>query len=138
MRRLALIAAAALAASCGGSTTSPSVVTTPAATVTTDTFTGTLQPLGLDTSHTFIVQTAGSVAVTLTQAGPPAAVILAIGVGIPGAAGACSISSSNTTTAQAGISAQLNLSAPPGTYCIGIQEFQGLGPLTYTVTVAHT
>jgi hypothetical protein len=136
---VALAACAALAAACGGSNNT-TTVTGPTGTPVTETFTGTLQPMSVDTSHTFTVTVGGPLIVTLTQLSPStfASIFVNMGVGTPGASGVCSIAPGNSTSAQPSITAQLSLSAPPGTYCLAVQEFQGLGPVSYTVTVAHT
>ena len=56
----------------------------------TETFTGTLAPMGVN-SHTFTVTVAGVVSITLTSVGPPATITVGLGVGIPSAA-TCSLS----------------------------------------------
>jgi ABC-type glycerol-3-phosphate transport system substrate-binding protein len=142
MRRAAiaaLIAIAAAPAACGGASTSPSVVA-PTATVTTETFTGTVQQLGTNV-HTFTVATPGTVNVTMTAAGPPATITMGLGIGNPSATGTCIFLANGTTQAIASASTpQLSgaLSAS-GAYCVAIGDIgNAAGPVTYSVTVSHT
>jgi len=139
MKRLVLIVAALAAVGCGGSTTSPSVAL-PTATVTTETFTGTVQPLGTNV-HNFTVTTPGQLSVTMTQAGPPATISMGLGVGNPNAAGNCIFLSGGTTTATASTTtAQLSgtLTAS-GAYCVAIGDIgNAAGPIAYSITVSHT
>lgn len=127
------------AAACGGSSTNSSVVA-PAATVVTETFTGTVDPLGTKV-HSFSVTAPGQVSVTMTAAGPPATITMGLGLGNPDSAGNCIFLSgattqavANTTTPQ--LSGTLSSS---GAYCIAIGDIgNAAGPITYSVTVSHT
>jgi hypothetical protein len=145
MKRLALIVAAVIAAACGGSTTSPSVVATPTATVTNETFTGTVQPpvngAAQFDSHNFTVTTAGTLTVTLTAAGPPATIKVGVGVGNPSTTGTCvllsggaaEVAASTTTPALSGAV------STPGAYCVMVFDTGNvLQAVTYSVTVSHT
>jgi hypothetical protein len=134
MKRIALVVVAALAAACGGSTTS-NTVTAPSTPSVTQTFTGTVAAGATDGSNTFTVTTQGPVTVTLTQAGPPASILVNLGIGTPGG-GVCTLLSATTTPA--GTTPQLTGTANAGTYCLSVQEFQGVGTITYTVVVSHT
>src|SRR6185312_5159425 len=96
MKKAALILLALAAAACGGSTSAPSTVATNA-TVTTETFTGTLQPGGQKV-HTFTVTTPGTVTVTMTQAGPPPTITMGLGIGNPDASGNCIFISGGVTS----------------------------------------
>jgi hypothetical protein len=141
MKRFAALGLAlvlmAVAASCGGSSNT-TAVTAPTGTISTETFTGTVQANSTDGSHTFVVTTAGNtVSVTLLSAGPPAGVVVYLGIGNPGTGGTCSLIQA-PTLAQSSNTAQITGTAAAGTYCISVQEFQGIGPITYAVTVAHT
>lgn len=138
MKRLALLLAAALAASCGGSDTAPTTIAN--ATVTTETFTGTLQPGGLNV-HPFTVTTAGgNINITLVSAGPPATIQLGLALGNPSTTGTCSIIPGFTIQTAAGSTAQIPAAgAPAGAYCVAVGDVGILQlPVTYTVTVAHT
>jgi hypothetical protein len=139
MKRFAALGLAlvVMTAACGGSDNT-TAVTAPTGTTKTETFTGTVQANSTDGLNTFVVATAGNaVAVTLISAGPPAGVVLYLGIGNPGAGGTCSLIQA-PTLAQSSNTAQITGTAAAGTYCISVQEFQGIGPITYTVTVAHT
>lgn len=146
MKRLALVVLAAMAAACGGSSTAPSTIATPVATVTTETFTGTLNPPvsggALDIKvHTFTVTTAGgSINITLLSAGPPATIKLGLGLGNPSSTGACALLQGFVIETAAGSTAQIPASgAPAGAYCVVVGDTGNvLQPVTYTVTVAHT
>ena len=139
-KRLALTVAAALAAACGGSSTEPSTVATPAATITTETFTGTVQ-LGGTNVHTFTVTTPGQLIVTMTAAGPPATITMGLGLGNPNAAGNCIFLAGGTTLGVASattphLSGSLTAS---GAYCVAIADVgNAAGPIAYSITVSHT
>jgi hypothetical protein len=146
MKRLALIGAAAMAVACGGSTSSPSVVTTPAATVTTETFTGTVQPpingvLQIDV-HTFTVTTPGTISVTMTAAGPPATIAMGIGIGNPSPTGSCVFLSGGVNSSAVASTTTPHLSGAvtaSGAYCVAVGDIGTvLQTVTYTVTVSHT
>jgi len=138
MKRLALALAAALLAACGGSSSSPSVL--PAATVTTETFTGTVQ-IGGTNVHNFTVTAPGTVNVTMTAAGPPPTITMGLGVGNPNASGQCIFLTGGTTQAAASATTpQLSgtLSAS-GSYCVAIGDIGNAnGPIAYSITVSHT
>ena len=139
MKRLALFLMVAFTAACGGSSTSPTTVSSNS-TVTTETFTGTVQPLGTNV-HTFTVTTPGSVTVTMTAAGPPPTISMGLGVGNPNSAGNCIFLSGGTTTAIASTTTpQLQGTlASSGAYCVAIGDIgNAAGPIAYSVTVSHT
>ena len=79
---IAVLACIALSVACDNSGGDSS--TSPTATVvrTTDTYTGTVQPMSSDT-HNFNVSQAGQVDVSLTAAGPPSTIFMGLGVGSP-------------------------------------------------------
>src|SRR5262245_55179173 len=92
---IALAASTAFAAACGGSS-SNSTVTAPTGTLTTDTFSGTLNPpvggVLQANVHSFNITTAGgTINIDLVSAGPPATIQLGMALGNPGATGTCSI-----------------------------------------------
>ncbi len=140
MKRVALVLMAAVAAACGGSSASPSTITTPAATVTTENFSGTLQ-VGALKVHTFTVTAPGAVSVTMTAAGPPATITMGLGLGNPDNAGNCIFLSGGTTQAIAStttphLSGTLTSS---GAYCVAIADIgNAAGPITYSIAVSHT
>jgi hypothetical protein len=145
MRRslLILLGLALATAACSGSG-GTSAITAPAATTVTDTLTGTVpftnyvQPFGVD-FKTFTVNQTGPLAVTLTAAGPPALIVMGLGLGTPGAS-SCSILPGDTTLAQASTTAQLSYgSLPAGSYCVQVFDVgSATAPITYSVTVSHT
>jgi len=134
-----LAASVAAVAACGGST-SPSSVTLPAATVTTETFTGIVQQLATNV-HTFTVTTPGTVNITMTAAGPPATITMGLGIGNPSAAGACIFLSGGTTAAVASATTPhlTGTLTASGAYCVAIADIgNAAGPVTYSITVSHT
>jgi len=134
---IALAASTAFAAACGGSNSS-SNVTAPTGTVTTDTFNGTV-PVGGTDSHPFTVAVAGSVSITLVSTAPQTTLTMGLGVGTPSSTGSCQFLTGGTTLTPAGSTAQLTGALNAGTYCVAvIDNGNAAGPITYTVTVAHT
>ena len=132
----AVLSCGVLAVACDNSDGSSSTPTTPV-TVTTDTFSGTVQPMGSD-AHNFTVAQQGQVAITLTAAGPPPTIFMGLGVGTTGSDGSCTLLTSGTTTAQAGTTPQLAGTAAAGTFCVSVFDIGNQSaPITYTVTVSH-
>ncbi len=142
MNRLAqmsiALAIAVSAAACGGSSDTQSVIA-PSGTVVTETFTGVVQ-VGQQSVNPFNVTTPGTLSVTLVSTSPQTTLTMGLGVGNPGAGGICSFISGGTTTAIAGSTAQLSGTlAASGAYCVSVVDVgNAAGPITYTVTVAHT
>jgi|KBSMisStandDraft_5_1062788.scaffolds.fasta_scaffold02068_9 hypothetical protein len=136
---VSLAAASAAAVACGGSSTSSNVVA-PSATVTTDTFNGTVQAGGAINVHSFLVTTPGTVSVTLTAAGPPPTITMGLGLGNPDASGNCVFfTTSNQAIANATTPVFSGAVNASGAYCVGIADIgNALGPITYTITVSHT
>ncbi len=139
MKQLIVMVAAALGVACGGSSTSPGV-TTPSGPLVIENFNGVVQPGGQNI-HTFTVATPGSVAVTMTAAGPPPTITMGLGIGNPDGSGNCIFLSGGTTQATANtttpqLSGTLTVS---GAYCVAIQDIgNAAGPITYAITVSHT
>jgi hypothetical protein len=133
-----LVVASAVAA-CGGSSNNSSIAA-PSATLTTETFTGVVQP-GASKVHTFTVTSPGQVSVTMTAAGPPPTIQMGLGIGNPDANGNCIFLSGGTTQAVAStttpqLSGTLTAS---GAYCVAIGDIgNAAGPITYTINVSHT
>jgi hypothetical protein len=111
--------------------------TTPSGPTTkTDTFTGTVQ-VKSSANHTFTVEQAGQVSVTLTAASPPSTIVMGIGVGTP-ANGACGVIQGASVTTAAGATAQLTGVVSPGMLCVAISDVGNqTAAVTYTVTVTH-
>ena len=107
---------------------------TPVAPTITETFSDTLQVLGVNT-HPFAVQQVGGVKVSITVITPSASV--GLGVGTPGLTG-CSATSTVTTVA--GPTPQLSGTATvAGPFCISVYDAGNLvEPVTYTITVLHS
>jgi hypothetical protein len=111
--------------------------TTPSAPTTkTDTFSGTVQ-VRSSANHTFTVENAGQVSVTLTAASPPSTIAMGLAVGTP-ANGACGRLAGSTVTTAAGTAAQLTGVVSPGMLCVEIFDVGNqTAAVTYTVSVTH-
>jgi hypothetical protein len=108
-------------------------------TLTTETFTCTVQPTQSD-SHPFTVVRAGEVDVTLTAAGPPPTITMGLGLGTPGTtSGTCTLQSGFTISTQAGTTPQLSGSTSAGgTFCVAVFDVGNQSAaVDYTLTVAH-
>jgi hypothetical protein len=117
---------------CDNSSGSPTL----APATNSETFTGTVQVGGVD-FHAFTVAKDGNVTITLTAAGPPATITMGLGIGTPGN-NACSILPADATPTTAGTAAQLSGALAAGNYCVEVFDIGNqLGPITYSVTVAH-
>ena len=121
--------------SSGGSTTAPTV----AAPTTTETFTGTLAPQGLN-SHNFTLAAAGTVAITLTAAGPPATITVGLGVGVPnGPTCSLSLGAGSTVAAQASTTPHISGTSIAGGLCVAIYDIGNLlNAVDYSITVIHS
>ena len=139
MRTLALVAAivaaigtASLTSACGKdtpTTTTPSTPTSP----TTSTFASRLTAKGA-VSRSFAATQAGTVSVTLTNAGGPFTLV-GLGIGVPttGIAG-CALSTAINATP--GSSPQLTASVDAGSYCVTIYDIGTLtSPIDFSITV---
>ena len=64
---------------------------------------------------------------------------MGVGIGTPSAS-TCVVTSSNSTPTPAGTTAQLSFSSvAAGPYCVQVYDIgNATGPVTYSVTVAHT
>jgi hypothetical protein len=131
-RRLALLAPLVAfvlaAAGCDDASTATSPTTT---SPVTETFSGQFLPGG-SASRAFTAASSGTVSITLTQIGPPANVVVGLGVGIPQTNGAgCHM----TQTVHAGASATPQITVPvdAGSYCLRLYD-----PGTLTAQVAFT
>lgn len=140
MRRagVVVLAFAAVSGACGGSTpaaTTPTVL----APVTTETFSGTVDPLG-SASHTFVISQLGEVDVTLTAAGPPSTIFMGLGIGAPSATdGSCALFTNGVVNTQGSATPQLVGTASAGSLCVKVFDIGNqTAPVSYTITVAHT
>jgi len=135
---IALCAGAlSIAAGCGGNATAPTPV------ARTETFTGTLQPAGVD-FKTFTIAAQGSTDLSVTVnslttvASSTAVSGITIGVGFGLVSGAtCALQASNPT-AVIGQELFAPNGASPGTYCVEIFDASTLTEaVTYSMTVKH-
>lgn len=123
-RLAALVLLLGLTTACGNGATSP-------ATVTLDTFSGTVSP-GLQSSQTFTASAAGAVTVTATTLTPQTTVGLAVGA----------LSNSTCTPiSQASVQqggAVTETVSSSGTYCALVYDPGTLtGAVSYTISIAH-
>jgi hypothetical protein len=112
----------------------PTVVQPP---LSTRTFTGTVGALG-QTNTNFTTVDAGTLAVTLTSAGPPSTITLRIGLGQPSTADStvCVNSLNNLIVdTQASSVPQISITAPAGAYCLAVLD---IGQATQTVSFTFT
>jgi hypothetical protein len=128
-----VFAAVFLCAACGNNnntTTAPTVATT------TDTLTGTVVVGGAD-SHNVTVNNEGEIDVTLTSAGPPEGIIVALALGIPSSTGCVPISGASKNTA-AGYSPQIVGTVTASVLCVQVADIGNqTAPITYSVNVTH-
>jgi hypothetical protein len=133
-------------AACGGSPTAPTPV------ATTDTFTGTLQPLGIDFKTFIIAYTQGTsdLSVTVnslsTAAGSTPVTGITIGVGVGTVSGTTCSLQLQTPVAALGQELLAPNGASAGTYCVEIFDCPTgstgctstlTEPVTYSMTVKH-
>jgi len=139
MRRslIALVACLAISAGCDNSGDSTS--TGPSLPLTTDTFTGTLDPLGT-AFHPFTVAQAGELDITLTAVGPPPTIFMGLGIGtLSSDSASCSLDTRFNVVVQASMTPQIPVNAGAGRYCVQIVDVGNqTGQVSYTITVAHT
>jgi len=99
-------------------------------------FTGTVAVGGNDVRG-FTVSAGGEVDVTLTAAGPPANIVMGLGLGQV-SLGTCQLFTNATVSTSAGSTAQIGGNAPAGSYCIAIFDVGNqTGVVTYAITVVH-
>ena len=102
----------------------------------TEVFTGTVGVNG-SAFFAFAVSNVGDLSVTLTAAGPPATIVMRIGLGL-GTTTNCQIQV--TKDSAPGDSSTITASqVPSANYCIGIGDIgNATGPVNFTLTVVHT
>lgn len=141
-RALVLVIVVACAAGCSDSGTSNSALSAlsapSAASLVTDTFSGTVDVGGLDI-HPFTITIANQpVNVTLTAAGPPSSIFMGLGVGSPTSDGTCSVFSNAAVVVQAGAGPHLAGTIAAGSYCVAVFDVGNqAAPVDYMVTVVH-
>ena len=127
-RRLAVLGVL-LAAGCSSSTpTAPST----ASTTMSESWSSVVAPGG-QSSRSFTVNTAGTIAITMTSAGAT----LGLGVGVPRVTGGgCRLGV--TVTAAAGSSPQINTAADAGQYCVQVYDPGTLAdPVPFALKIDH-
>ena len=109
----------------------------------TETFTGTVQPLGAN-SHPYTVSNSGEFTISVTSV-TPGNVFLGVGYGQPGANGSCGLIQSNViNSTQIGKTALSGQILVKGQYCVAVLDpalLTSIAPLpvgeSYTVQVKH-
>jgi hypothetical protein len=141
MKRLfSLLLVGLLATACNGtseSSVSTTTATAPTATITSETFSGTVDISGR-AFHPFTVALSGSqVNVNLTAAGPPSTIYMGLGVG--GLTdGVCTLLTNGSVVTQAGATAQLAGTLNAGSYCVMVYDAGNqLAQVSYSVVVNH-
>jgi hypothetical protein len=123
-----------LVAGCGDSGTT---TTTPAPVGPfTDTFTSIIYPGGFS-AHSFSATEAGTITVTLTSAGPPATVVMGLGIGVPNFGPGCSLTTA--VNVSAGSTPQITIPADAGSYCVAIFDVGNAVPTgeSFSITTVH-
>jgi hypothetical protein len=138
---IGLAAALAMASGCHTTTINPTV---PTGVITTETFTGLLNPNGANVVS-FVTQSGGAVVATLTSVGPDATQTIGFSMGtFNTASNTCTTIFDNTAALQ---SASFNTQASTiGAYCVRVYDNGSVATavangtataFTYTVTVSH-
>jgi hypothetical protein len=137
---LTIVVATLLAAACNtgssGTGLTPTIVTPP---TKSETFTGTVAVGGSD-AHAFVSSNYGEVSITLTAAGPPADIVMGVGIGAPTSVvdSTCRLYQNGYLTTAAGPAAQLVGNIPAGAYCVQVFDAgHQTAPVSYSVTVVH-
>jgi hypothetical protein len=138
MRRiLAAVILVVTAAGCGSSSSDTSTPTGPTANVTTENFSGSVDPGGKTFNPFSITLSGGQVNVTLTSAGPPSTIYMGLGVGTY-ADSNCTLLSNGSVVTQAGTTAQLSGTLNAGSYCVMVFDAGNqVSTVNYAVTVNH-
>ena len=129
---LALMVLVAACSDSGTTTTTPGpIVIGPLK----DIFTSIIYPGGFS-AHSFSTA-AGTITVTLTSAGPPANVVMGLGIGVPNFGPGCSLTT--TVNVSAGSTPQITIPADAGSYCIAIFDVGNAIPtgVGFSITTDH-
>jgi hypothetical protein len=129
---LALLVLASACSDSGTTTTTPAPITGPF----TDIFTSIIYPGGFS-AHSFSATDAGTITVTLTNAGPPNNVVMGLGIGVPNFGPGCSLTTS--VNVPAGPAPQITIAADAGSYCIAIFDAGNNIPTgeAFSITTVH-
>ncbi|HEV3139645.1 MAG TPA: hypothetical protein VGY57_03970 [Vicinamibacterales bacterium] len=140
MSGAALVVAVLAIAACQSSSRSssslqPTVVEPPSK---TETFSG-IVPVNGSSSSPFTISQAGTLAITLTAAGPPSTIFMGLGVGAPDANGVCQLFPTGVVSAQGSTTPQLSGTvSQTGAYCVSVFDIGNQSDtVTYSVTVTH-
>jgi hypothetical protein len=135
-RTLAALILVVTAAGCGSSS-SDSTPTGPTANVTTENFSGSVDPSGKDVHQFNVTLSGGQVNVILTSAGPPSTIYMGLGVGSY-ADSNCTLLTNGSVVAQAGSTAQLSGTLNAGSFCVMVYDAGNqVATVNYAVTVNH-
>jgi hypothetical protein len=136
-RMLAALILGVSAIGCGSSSSDSTTPAGPTATVTTDNFSGSVDPGGKTFNQFSITLSGGQVNVTLTSAGPPSTIYMGLGVGTFSDPN-CTLLSNGSVVTQAGSTAQLSGTLNAGTYCVMVYDAGNqVATVNYAVTVNH-
>jgi hypothetical protein len=127
-----ILAALALAGCDDASTATSPTATSPV----TETFSGQIIPGG-SAARSFTAASAGTVSITLTQIGPPADLVVGLGIGIPQANGSgCHLT--QAVQAAASSAPQFTAAVDAGTYCLRLYDPGTLvAPAAFSVTIVR-
>jgi len=145
MKKLLLALALGLASvACNPGNSASSVATTPTTPaptvpITSETFSGTVDPAGRAIHQFTITLSGGQINVTLTSAGPPATIFMGLGVGLFSSVdGSCSLLTNGSVLTPAGATAQLSGTLNAGSYCVAVFDAGNqVAPVSYSVIVNH-
>lgn len=130
--RVLLGASLVAAAACGNNTVTTPTPTTP--TTLTETFSGTLTVNGA-ASHSFVVQTSGTVTAGINSLSPDSTAVVGLSLGTWNGA-TCQIVIANTRAQQGSV--VIGTATSLGNLCVFIQDTGQLAaPTTYEIQVAH-
>ena len=134
---LALVVLVAAACTSGGSENTLPIFPAPTPPSTTETFAGTVAVGGGDI-HTFTAAS-GNISITLTDAAPPAGIVMGLGLGQPATDGSCVFFSGAAVRAQASTTAQLTGTLQSGgSLCVDVFDIGNqTDAVSYSVTVVH-
>ena len=139
MMRYTLLLALPLAlfvSGCNKSEDTPTSPSAPTGALVTETFSGTVVPLG-QTFHAFNVAETSEISLQLTAAGPPSTIYMLMSLGAVNGS-SCTALSNATVLAQASASPQLTGDIEPGSYCVIVSDAGNQAQtVSYTVIVNH-
>lgn len=139
MKRFLAVAVAVLAVGCGqtSSVTIPDQ-TSPSIQPTVDRITGTVPVGGIDIKTFVITRSNGALTLTFVDAGPPAGVLMGLGLGVPSGT-QCSISQQGQVRPNSTTPVFTTTGVTAGTYCLAIGDVGAAtaGPVSYIIDVSH-